>query len=59
MMHEFGWAKYPMVHRVGNLRDDIPITIMYGSRTWLDHSASEIVKEKRINSYVKVQVSAF
>lgn len=56
MMHEFGWAKHPMVHRIDTLRKDVPVTMMYGSRSWLDHSASQIVKEKRMDSYVKVQV---
>lgn len=59
MMHGFGWAKHPMVHRVHQLRADVPITIMYGSRSWIDHSASQIVQQKRTDSYVNVQVSRF
>lgn len=57
MMHSFGWAKNPMVNRIHEMHEDVPITLVYGSKSWVDHSASEIVKEKRIGSYVKVQVS--
>lgn len=56
MMYGFGWAKYPMINRVDKLSDEVPITLLYGSRSWIDHSASEIIQDKRINSYVKIQV---
>ncbi|XP_019881715.1 (Lyso)-N-acylphosphatidylethanolamine lipase isoform X2 [Aethina tumida] len=56
MMSGFGWAKNPMVKRIDKLRPDIPITLTYGSRTWIDHSAAEIIKDKRMDSYFKLQV---
>lgn len=55
-MNGFGWAKNPMVHRIDKLHEDVPITLMYGSRSWIDHSAGGIIKDKRMNSYVNVQV---
>ncbi|XP_012228549.1 (Lyso)-N-acylphosphatidylethanolamine lipase [Linepithema humile] len=56
MMHGFGWAKNPMVKRMDNLREDIPITLLYGSRSWIDNSAGEMIKQYRSSSYVNVQV---
>ncbi|XP_015516800.2 (Lyso)-N-acylphosphatidylethanolamine lipase isoform X1 [Neodiprion lecontei] len=56
MMHGFGWAKYPIVKRMDQLKDDIPITLLYGSRSWVDNTVGDIIKQKRSNSYVNVQV---
>lgn len=57
MMSDFGWAKNPMVRRIDRLREDVPITLLYGSRSWIDHSASDIIKDKRMNSFIKIHVS--
>ena len=57
MMSGFGWAKNPMVKRIDQMRKDVPITLLYGSRSWIDHSATDIIKNKRIDSYFKLQVS--
>lgn len=56
MMYGFGWAKNPIVKRMHKLRDDIPITLLYGSRSWVDNSAGEMIKQNRSSSYVNVQV---
>lgn len=56
MMSGFGWAKNPLVRRINKLDENLPITLMYGSRTWLDHSAANILQEKRVGSYFKLQV---
>ncbi|KAJ8960137.1 hypothetical protein NQ318_003856 [Aromia moschata] len=58
MMHGFGWAKNPIVTRIHELNSNIPITLLYGSRSWLDHSVADIVKEKRLHSYFKLQMPA-
>lgn len=52
MMSGFGWAKNPMIKRVHSIRDDIPITLIYGSRSWVDSTAGEIIAKSRPNSYV-------
>lgn len=57
MMHGFGWAKYPIVKRMDEMKPDIPITLLYGSRSWVDNRAGETIKETRAGSYVNVQVS--
>ncbi|XP_050305889.1 (Lyso)-N-acylphosphatidylethanolamine lipase-like isoform X2 [Anthonomus grandis grandis] len=56
MMSGFGWAKNPMVQRIDHLDAEIPITLLYGSKSWIDHSAEDILKEKRYKSYFKLQV---
>lgn len=56
MMVGFAWAKNPIVRRIDKLSPSIPITLLYGSRSWIDHSAADIIKEKRIHSYFKLQV---
>ncbi|XP_033214990.1 (Lyso)-N-acylphosphatidylethanolamine lipase isoform X2 [Belonocnema kinseyi] len=56
MMQGFGWAKYPIVKRMDKLDAEIPITLIYGSRSWVDNSAGETIKQSRASSYVNVQV---
>lgn len=56
MAASFGWAKHPMIHRMDTLRKDIPITVLYGSRSWVDNASGELILEKRPDSYVNVQV---
>lgn len=57
MMSGFGWAKHPMLNRIDDLRSDKPITLLYGSRSWIDKSSWEIVKQARPQSIVNTQVS--
>lgn len=56
MMEGFGWAKNPMINRIDQIRDDVDITLVYGSKSWVDHSSGEIIKKSRPRSYVKVHV---
>jgi len=56
MMQGFGWAKNPIIKRIDKLNNDIPITLIYGSRSWVDNSVGETIKQYRSSSYVNVQV---
>lgn len=56
MMQGFGWAKNPMVKRLKDIREDIPITFIYGSRSWMDSSSGPLIKSQRINSTVDIKV---
>jgi abhydrolase domain-containing protein 5 len=56
MSVSFGWARHPMFNRIDALKEDIPITLLYGSRSWVDNASGELIREKRQNSYVNIQV---
>lgn len=56
MMQGFGWAKNPIVRRMHKLNNDVPITLLYGSRSWVDNASGETIKKSRSSSYVNVQV---
>jgi pimeloyl-ACP methyl ester carboxylesterase len=56
MMSGFGWAKNPMIKRIHEIRHDVPITLLYGSRSWVDSSGGEHVAKLRPNSYVQSHI---
>lgn len=56
MTSGLGWAKNPMLNRIHELRKDKPITLLYGSRSWIDQSSWDLVKNARDSSYVNTQV---
>ncbi|KAG5666971.1 hypothetical protein PVAND_014975 [Polypedilum vanderplanki] len=53
MMQSFGWAKNPMIKRIHEIRKDVPITVIYGSRSWVDSASGKIIQQLRPGSYVK------
>ncbi|KFM57720.1 Abhydrolase domain-containing protein 4, partial [Stegodyphus mimosarum] len=56
MTAHFGWAKRPMLKRISQLKQDIPITFIYGSRSWIDSSSGLQTSELRKNSYVEIKM---
>ncbi|KAG7476094.1 hypothetical protein JOB18_045055 [Solea senegalensis] len=50
----YGWAKRPMLHRMDQLEPDIPITIIYGSRSSVDSCSGITIKEMRPRSHVEI-----
>jgi hypothetical protein len=56
MMQGFGWAKNPIVKRIDKLDPEIFITLLYGSRSWIDNLNDETIKQVRSTSYINVQV---
>lgn len=56
MMEGFGWAKNPMIKRIDQIRDDINITLLFGSKSWVDRTSGEVIKKARPNSYVKTHI---
>jgi abhydrolase domain-containing protein 5 len=56
MMAGFGWAKNPMINRIHEVHEDVPITLLYGSRSWVDSSAGEMIQKVRPNSFVQSHV---
>ncbi|XP_068179379.1 1-acylglycerol-3-phosphate O-acyltransferase ABHD5 [Antennarius striatus] len=50
----YGWAKRPMLERMDQLQPDIPITIVYGSRSSVDSNSGSSIKKLRPNSHVEI-----
>lgn len=50
------WARNPMLKRIGDLSKHVPMTLIYGSRTWVDITQGSAVKQKRCHSYCDCQV---
>ena len=50
------WARNPMLKRIGSLAKHVPITLIYGSRTWVDFTQGIAVKEQRCQSYCDLQI---
>ncbi|VDK86405.1 unnamed protein product [Litomosoides sigmodontis] len=56
MSFSFGWAKRPMIRRISDLSSEVPVTFIYGSKSWIDSSSGIEVQNERQNAYVDVQV---
>ena len=54
----FIWAKSPMINRVAELPNELPMTILYGSESWMDKLAGYTIQTIRDTSYVCVQVES-
>ena len=49
------WAQKPMLKRIDTELDpSVPISFVYGNRSWMDPSSGEKVRELRPQSYVRV-----
>ncbi|XP_034029793.1 1-acylglycerol-3-phosphate O-acyltransferase ABHD5 [Thalassophryne amazonica] len=49
-----GWARRPMLKRMDQLHPEIPVTIIYGSRSSIDSNSGGTIKEMRPNSQVEL-----
>ncbi|XP_068604642.1 (Lyso)-N-acylphosphatidylethanolamine lipase [Brachionichthys hirsutus] len=54
MTESLGWAKRPMLHRVHLLPASMPVTMLYGSRSWVDSSSGDRVVQIRSKALTKV-----
>ncbi|CAN8024205.1 unnamed protein product [Ixodes persulcatus] len=52
----FGWTKHPMVERFLNLDPKVPVTFLYGDRTFITRSPAKYIKKNRSAGYVDIQV---
>lgn len=55
----YGWAKRPMLHRIDQLQPEIPITIIYGSRSSVDSNSGSTIRALRPYSHVEIIVSFY
>jgi abhydrolase domain-containing protein 5 len=50
------WAKYPMGDRMKeNFSKHIPVTFVYGDKTWMKTEYGDIIKNARSESYTRVE----
>lgn len=56
MASTYGWAQNPMYLRIHSLDQNIPLTLIYGSKSWIDHYAAEKIAEDRSPAYVDYHV---
>ena len=54
MQLSLGFSKRPMLERVDQLSADVPVTFIYGTRSWMDSSSGEKFFSARPDSYVDV-----
>ena len=57
MSTAFAWAVNPMIMRATALPSDIPVTMLYGARSWMDIDMGMEMKYRRRESEVNVHVS--
>lgn len=50
------WPKHPIGERMKeNFPSDIPVTFIYGGKTWMRTDYGDIIKESRPNSYTNIE----
>lgn len=56
MMTQYGWARYPMVNRITEMHKGVPMTFVYGSKSWVDKQPGLQVQQLREDSEVDVEI---
>lgn len=57
MQFQYGWAQRPMLPRViSDLDASVPISLIYGKKSWMDSSTGERIREERTESYVNIYI---
>ncbi|KAF6779323.1 hypothetical protein AHF37_01421 [Paragonimus kellicotti] len=56
MCSTIGWAQNPMINRIDQLDPSVPITFIFGSRSWMDSACGTKTKALRPNSYVDIKI---
>lgn len=50
----YGWAKRPMLERIGQVLADIPVSFIYGSRSSIDSDSGYAFKKTRPDVEIRV-----
>ena len=45
-----------MIHRVTDIDENVPMTVLFGSRSWMETTSGYTIKYLRKNSYVAVEI---
>ncbi|KAL4635357.1 protein ABHD4-like isoform X1 [Arapaima gigas] len=53
MSESLGWAKSPMLQRVHLLSPSLPVTLLYGTQSWMDNSTGYKVAHLRTQCYTR------
>jgi len=56
MSYDFGWARYPMMHRVKDITASLPMTVIIGARSSTDSNICQQIQELRCDSFVDTHV---
>jgi len=56
MMAELGWAKNPLHLRLEALDQNVRLTLIYGSKSWVDHFPAEEIAKRRHPAFVDFYV---
>ncbi|XP_044745279.1 (Lyso)-N-acylphosphatidylethanolamine lipase-like [Coccinella septempunctata] len=56
MIWGYGWSKNAMILRIDKLEKEIPITLIFGSDTWMDISIGQKIKELRPDCSVDINI---
>lgn len=56
LSESFGWAKRPMLQRVHLLPPKMPLTMLYGARSWVDSSSGDEVIQIRNKAHTKLML---
>lgn len=57
LMHNGPWPRNPIGEKIGsNLCRKMPITFVYGDKSWLDSSVGEAIKQMRVESYTGIHM---
>ncbi|KAI1888779.1 hypothetical protein AGOR_G00172230 [Albula goreensis] len=56
MSESLGWAKRPMLQRVHLLPPSLPVTLLYGARSWVDSSSGLRMGQLRPQGYTSVVI---
>ena len=57
MSYEFGWARYPMINRVKDVAAFTSMSVICGTRSFIDTGIGQKIVELRRGSFVDVHVS--
>jgi len=56
MLYDFGWPRYPMIHRVKDIAAFLPMTVICGARSSVDYGICQRIQELRRDSFVDTHV---